>query len=55
MREAIANEKNHQNLHLEFLDRGRIATWVRSHPSLILWVRNKIGRQLRGWRLWRTH
>ena len=50
MREAIANEKNHQNLHLEFLDRGRIATWVRSHPSLILWVRNKIGRQLRGWR-----
>ena len=34
----------------EFLDRGRVATWVRTHPSLILWVRNKIGRQLNGWR-----
>ncbi len=50
MREAVSKENNHQNLHLEFLDRGRVATWVRSHPSLILWVRNKIGRQLRGWR-----
>lgn len=50
MREAVADENNHQNLHLEFLDRGRIATWVRSHPSLILWVRNKIGRRLNGWR-----
>jgi len=50
MQEAIANEANHQNLHLDFLDQGRVATWVRSHPSLILWVRNKIGRQLKGWR-----
>lgn len=50
MKEAVANENNHQNLHFDFLDRGRIATWVRSHPSLILWVRNKIGRQLNGWR-----
>lgn len=49
MREAVAREDNHQNLHVEFLDRGRIATWVRMHPSLILWVRNKIGRQLKGW------
>jgi hypothetical protein len=50
MKEAVANENNHQNLHLEFLDRGRVATWVRTHPSLILWLRNKIGRQLNGWR-----
>lgn len=50
MREAIKSEENHQNLHLDFLDRGRVATWVRIHPSLILWVRNKIGRQLNGWR-----
>lgn len=50
MREAIKNEENYQNLHLDFLDRGRVATWVRIHPSLILWVRNKIGRQLNGWR-----
>ena len=50
MKKAVANENNHQNLHLDFLDRGRIATWVRSHSSLILWIRNKIGRQLNGWR-----
>ncbi|MEI9477276.1 MAG: hypothetical protein WCO26_11940 [Deltaproteobacteria bacterium] len=50
MKEAVANENNHQNLHLDFLDRGRVATWLRTHPSLILWVRNKIGRQLNGWR-----
>lgn len=49
MREAVAIEPNHQKLHLDFLDRGRIATWVRTHPSLILWVRNKIGRPLQGW------
>ncbi len=50
MREAIEGENNNQNLHLDFYDRGRIATWVRSHPSLILWVRKKIGRELSGWR-----
>lgn len=50
MKEAVANEVDHQNLHVEFLDRGRVATWVRGHPALILWVRNKIGRQLKGWR-----
>ena len=50
MKEAIANEDDHENLHIEFLDRGRIATWVRSHPSLVLWVRNKIGRPLKAWR-----
>ena len=50
MKKAVTSEKKHRNLHLDFLDRGRIATWVRTHPSLILWVRNKIGRQLNGWR-----
>jgi hypothetical protein len=50
MKDAVADEENHQNLHLDFLDRGRVATWVRSHRSLILWVRNKIGRSLIGWR-----
>ncbi|MCK4839012.1 MAG: hypothetical protein KAS94_09405, partial [Desulfobulbaceae bacterium] len=50
MREAVTSEENQQNLHLEFMDRGRVATWVRNHPFLILWVRNKIGRSLNGWR-----
>ena len=50
MKKAVADEANHENFHLDFFDRGRIATWVRSHPSLMLWVRNKIGRPLIGWR-----
>ncbi len=50
MKEAVVNEDNHENLHLDFLDRGRVATWVRTHPSMILWVRNKIGKPLKGWR-----
>lgn len=49
MREAVADEANSDNLAIDYLDRGRIATWVRSHPSLVLWVRNKIGRELKGW------
>ena len=50
MKEAVANESNHEDLHLDFLDRGRVATWIRSHLSLILWVRDKIGRPLNAWR-----
>jgi hypothetical protein len=50
MKEAVADQENHEDFCVDFLDRGRIATWVRSHPSLILWVRNKIGRHLNGWR-----
>jgi hypothetical protein len=49
MKEAVADAPDHQNLHLDFFDRGRVATWLRSHPSLIVWVRNKIGRPLKGW------
>lgn len=49
MNDAVQDEPNHNQLHLDFFDRGRIATWVRSHPSLVLWVRNKIGRSLQGW------
>lgn len=49
MKEAVANENGHQNLRVDFLDRGRIATWVRSHPSMILWVRKRIGREVKGW------
>lgn len=50
MKEAISKEADHSDLFLDFYDRGRVATWVRCHPSLVLWVRNKVGRQLTGWR-----
>ena len=50
MREAVKGEDNHEDLHLDFLDRGRVATWVRSYPSLVAWVRGKIGNPIKGWR-----
>jgi hypothetical protein len=50
MKEAVVDEPNHEQLHLDFLDRGLIANWVRSHPSYILWVRNRNGRPLQGWK-----
>jgi hypothetical protein len=46
MREAIQDLPNADNLALDFYDRGRIATWVRDHAGLVLWVRNKIGRSI---------
>ncbi|MCI5226354.1 MAG: hypothetical protein D3918_06785, partial [Candidatus Electrothrix sp. AX2] len=50
MREAVKDEENSHNLHVDFLDQGKVATWVQNHPFLILWVRNKIGRALQGWK-----
>lgn len=54
MEQAVTDAPNSEKLHLDFLDRGRIATWVRTHPSLILWVREKIGRPLQGWQPYRN-
>lgn len=50
MKRSVADETGHENLHLDFFDRGRIANWVRNHTSLICWVRNKIGKPLTRWR-----
>lgn len=54
MKEAVAEADNNENIELDFLDRGRIATWVRSHPFLILWVRIKIDRQIEGWQSYKN-
>ena len=50
MKEAVVDATHHDDIYLDFMDRGRVATWLRSHPSLILWVRKKIARELIGWR-----
>lgn len=49
MKSAIASEVGHEKFHVDFFDRNRIASWVRSHPAMILWVREKIGNPLKGW------
>ena len=49
MAEAVVGLRNAEALTLDFYDRTRLATWVRQHPGLIPWVRDKIGKSLRGW------
>jgi hypothetical protein len=49
MADAIKGVIGGKKLALDFYDRGRIATWIRDHPGLIPWVRQKTGRSIRGW------
>lgn len=50
MQDALQDQPNIGNLLLDFYDQNRIASWVRSHPGIIPWVREKIGQSIRGWR-----
>lgn len=50
MREAVATLEDTSSLTLDFYDRERLASWVREHPGLISWVRERIGEPNRGWR-----
>jgi hypothetical protein len=50
MREALAGVSDAHALYTDFYDRTRMATWVRRHPGLITWVKERVGRALVGWR-----
>jgi len=41
MAEAVKGMPDAEKLTLDFYDRGRMATWVRSHAGLIPWVRSR--------------
>jgi hypothetical protein len=41
-------------LALDFYDRTRLASWVRNHAGLIVWVRGEIGRAIPGWEPFRA-
>ncbi|MEY8392323.1 hypothetical protein AALA98_13335 [Lachnospiraceae bacterium 45-W7] len=49
MKEAVRGYLGAESVCLDFMDGNRIATWVRSYPALIVWVREKISRPLQGW------
>lgn len=49
MAEAVHDIPNGASLKVDFYDRTRLASWVRDHPGLIPWVRQKAGRPLVGW------
>jgi hypothetical protein len=50
MRSAVADLLNSSGLELHFFDQGRLATWVRDHPGVVVWVRARIRRELRQWK-----
>lgn len=50
MVDAFCEDSQTTSVKVDFYDRERVAGWVRNHPSLILWVRDKIGRPFQGWK-----
>lgn len=49
MRAALANDPNKDNIHLDFFDRSKLVQWVRQHPSVLLWLKRKLGQGYSGW------
>ena len=47
---AIGDLPDATTLHVDFYDRERLAGWVRSYPGVSLWLRERIGEPLSGWR-----
>lgn len=49
MQNAVADDPNRGNLHLDFYDRSKLAQWLRQHPSIMLWTKRKLGQGCSGW------
>ena len=50
MVDGVGDLANAKDLTLDYYDASRVATWVRQHAGLIVWVRERIGKAYRGWR-----
>jgi hypothetical protein len=50
MARAIEDLSDRSKIQLDFYDANKVSTWVREHPGLIPWVREKIGKAIPGWR-----
>ncbi len=50
MQAQIESVKDQGDLRMEFYGRGRLADWLRQHPGVQLWMREKLGLPLSGWR-----
>lgn len=49
MGDAVKDDPNSGNIHLGFYDRSKLLQWLRQHPSVILWVKEKLGQGYSGW------
>lgn len=50
MAEALGDCPDAGKLTLDFYDSSHVANWVRNHSGVTIWVREKIGKPLKGWR-----
>lgn len=50
MKAAVASLSHRNDLKLDFYGRDRIAAWMRKHPGVSLWARQRLGKPLSGWR-----
>ncbi len=50
LRDGLAGVPGADDVHTDFYDRTRLATWTRRHPGLVAWVKEKVGRAFVGWR-----
>jgi hypothetical protein len=49
MRDALKSAPNEDKLATDFYDRTRLASWTRRYPSLVFWVKERVGRSHVGW------
>jgi hypothetical protein len=49
MRDTVKDDPNKSNIHLDFYDRSKLIQWLRQHPSVMLWVKGKLGQGYAGW------
>lgn len=49
MRDAVKDNPCSDNIHFDFYDRSKLTQWLRQHPSIMLWVKGKIGQGYSGW------
>ena len=50
MREQVSPVENNGNLHLAFYGCGKLSQWLRRHPGVQLWLHDRLGIPLRGWK-----
>lgn len=50
MKDAVKGHFNSDVIHLDFYDRSKLALWLRQHPSVLLWVKEKLGQGYSGWK-----
>lgn len=50
MKDAVKGIPKSNQFHLDFYDRSKLTQWLRQHPSVLLWVKEKLGQGYSGWK-----